>query len=81
MGPWRISIGVLLGCLLAVGAWTANRAATASDRHPTRPEFEQVQETIRTNQQTIERKIDNITNILINIRGQHGNSKLTPARR
>jgi hypothetical protein len=62
---WRIIVGALLACLLGVGGWSATRTATMSDRHPTRHEFEEVQNTIRTNQVTLEKKIDRIIDHII----------------
>jgi hypothetical protein len=65
MKYWRPIVIAVLVALLSVGGWSAQRAATMADRHPTRHEFKEVQETIRVNQQTLEKKIDKILDFII----------------
>jgi predicted negative regulator of RcsB-dependent stress response len=55
----------VLAALIAVGGWTTNRAATTAERHPTRHEFEDVQQTIRNNQNKVDEKLDKIIDHLI----------------
>jgi len=65
MTIWRITIGVIVALLIAVGGWAMQRVATMPERHPTREEFREVQTTIRTNQNKLETKIDKIIDHLI----------------
>lgn len=39
MTIWRITIGVIVTLLIAIGGWGMNRVATMPERHPTRQEF------------------------------------------
>lgn len=61
MTIWRITIGVIIALLIAIGGWGMQRTATMSDRHPTRFEFKYIQESI----DKLDVKIDKILDHLI----------------
>jgi hypothetical protein len=65
MKYWRPIIIAVLVALLSVGGWSAQRAATMADRHPTRPEFEQVQQTIKDNYENLDEKVQKLVDHLI----------------
>lgn len=60
MTIWRITIGVIVALLIAVGGWGMNRVATMPERHPTRFEFKYIQESIDKLDVKIDKILDRI---------------------